>query len=311
MRMHKPAAALNILREVILGRELFDFAFREYSQRWKYKRPTPSDFFRTMEEASGVDLDWFWHGWFYTTDHVDISVDAVSQLRLDTKNPDIDFARLRDIENEKPEPLFVQRNREAGMKTWVETNPDVRDFYDEHDIFTVTNKERNAYKKFIDGLQPWQKRVFERAVKEDKNYYVIDFSNKGGLVMPILLDLHYVDGTKESKYLPAEIWRRSPKAVKHLHITDKELVRVEIDANWETADTNIENNIYPRRIIPSRVEAFKTKAKSGKVYRDIMQDCKTKLKEDEKEGKAEGSKTFQNLLNGCVIIEKEESDKGA
>ena len=92
----KPAAALNILRETILGRELFDFAFKEYATRWKYKRPTPSDFFRTMEEASGVDLDWFWRGWFYTTDHVDISLDSVYKLRLNTEDPDIDFARERE-----------------------------------------------------------------------------------------------------------------------------------------------------------------------------------------------------------------------
>lgn len=281
----KPATALNILREVVLGRDLFDFAFREYSQRWKFKRPTPSDFFRTMEEASGVDLDWFWHGWFYTTDHVDISVDAVYNMRMDTRNPDIDFARLRNLENEKPTPLFVQRNNEEGKKTWVEQNPDVTDFYDENDRFTVTNKERNAYNKFLKGLKPWEKRVFERAIAEDKNYYVIDFSNKGGLVMPILLELTFADGTKEEQYIPAEIWRRTPKAVKRLVVTDKEkeLVSVQIDPNWETADVDIENNMYPRRIIPSRVEAYKYKRTIGKTdaRRDIMQDIKTELKKDE------------------------------
>jgi hypothetical protein len=311
----KPASALNILREVILGRDLFDFAFKEYAQRWKFKRPTPSDFFRTMEEASGVDLDWFWHGWFYTTDHVDISVDAVYKMKMDSKDPDIDFARFRDLENEKPEPLFVKRNREEGKKTWVERNPDVRDFYDDHDRFTVTNKERNAYQSFLKGLKPWEKRVFERAVAENKNYYVIDFSNKGGLVMPILLELEYADGTKENKYLPAEIWRRTPKAVKHLHVTDKELVSVNVDPNWETADVDVENNMYPRRIIPSRVEAYKYKRSIGKnsASRDLMQDCKTKLKEDKEEGEesAEGEKPeFKNLLKGCMIIEdKEESKK--
>jgi hypothetical protein len=234
---------------------------------------------------------------------------------MDTKDPDIDFARFRDLENEKPEPLFVKRNREEGKKTWVERNPDVRDFYDEHDRFTVTNKERNAYQSFLKGLKPWEKRVFERAVAENKNYYVIDFSNKGGLVMPILLELEYADGTKENKYLPAEIWRRTPKAVKHLHVTDKELVSVNVDPNWETADVDVENNMYPRRIIPSRVEAYKFKRSIGKnsASRDLMQDCKTKLKEDKEEGEesAEGEKPeFKNLLKGCVIIEdKEESKK--
>jgi hypothetical protein len=207
----KPAAALNILREVILGRELFDFAFKEYSLRWKFKRPTPSDFFRTMEEASGVDLDWFWRGWFYSTDHVDISIDKVYQMRLDTRDPDIDYGRLRDIENDKPSSLFVERNKAEGKELWLDRNSDIRDFYDDNDRFTVTNKERNAYQKFLKGLKPWERKVFDRAVAEDKNYYVLEFSNVGGLVMPILLDLTYADGTKESQYIPAEIWRRHRK----------------------------------------------------------------------------------------------------
>ena len=279
----KPAAALNILREVILGRELFDFAFKEYAQRWKYKRPTPADFFRTMEEASGVDLDWFWRGWFYTTDHVDISLDKVYQLRLDTKNPDIDFNRLRDIEADKPMPLFVKRNKEEGKKLWVEENPDVTDFYDENDRFTVTNKERNAYNKFLKGLEPWERKTFERAIKEDKNYYVLEFSNLGGLVMPILLELTYEDGTKEEQYIPAEIWRRNHKHVQKLIVTEKgkNLVSVTVDPRWETADVDVENNNYPRRIIPSRIEVYKREKSKAKVSRDIMQDIKTELKKDD------------------------------
>jgi len=283
----KPAAALNILREVILGRELFDFAFQEYSERWMFKRPTPSDFFRTMEEASGVDLDWFWRGWFYSTDHVDISIDKVYKMRLDTKNPDIDYGRLRDIENDKPSSLFVERNKAEGKTLWVDRNKDVSDFYDENDRFTVTNKERNAYNKFLKDLKPWEREVFDRAIKEDKNYYVLEFSNKGGLVMPIILQLTYADGTTEDQYIPAEIWRRSPKNVRKLIVSDKnkELVSVVVDPGWETADVDVENNHYPRQIIPSRVEAYKAKKRTGKVNRDIMQDMKTELKTDEDEKK--------------------------
>ena len=147
--------ALTILRETILGRELFDFAFKEYSRRWMNKRPTPSDFFRTMEESSGVDLDWFWHGWFYTTDHVDISIDKVSVLQLDTQNPDIDFDRRRQEENDKPEPRFEELNRQEGRATWVELNGDVRDFHDENDRFTVTNKERNEYLQSLEDMEIW------------------------------------------------------------------------------------------------------------------------------------------------------------
>ncbi|WP_301003565.1 M1 family aminopeptidase [Arsukibacterium sp.] len=285
----KPAAALNILREVILGRELFDFAFKEYATRWKFKRPTPADFFRTMEEASGVDLDWFWRGWFYSTDHVDISLDKVFQLRLDTKNPDIDFQRQRQQELDKPVSLFVERNKAEGKVLWVDQNPDVRDFYDENDRFTVTNKERNAYNKFLHELEPWERKAFERAVAEDKNYYVLQFSNKGGLVMPILLQLNYADGSSEQQYIPAEIWRRSPKAVNKLIVTakDKVLLDVVVDPKWETADVDIENNFYPRRIVPSRIEAYKSEKSKAKVSRDIMQDSKTELKDPAKKSAAD------------------------
>ncbi|MBT0587901.1 M1 family aminopeptidase [Alteromonas oceanisediminis] len=286
----KPAAALNILRETILGRELFDFAFKEYAQRWKYKRPTPADFFRTMEEASGVDLDWFWRGWFYSTDHVDISLDSVYKLRLDTENPDIDFARERQAEKDKPLSLTDERNRAEGKQLWIERFSDITDFYDENDRFTVTNKERNAYQKFLKSLEPWERKAFERAVKEDKNYYVLEFSNQGGLVMPIILELTFADESTEMLRIPAEIWRRTPKAVSKLIVTekDKELISVTVDPRWETADVNVENNHYPRRIIPSRIEAYKSEPRSGKVYRDIMHDSKTELtSDDENDGETE------------------------
>ncbi|GAA0855042.1 M1 family aminopeptidase [Aliiglaciecola litoralis] len=276
----KPAAALNILRETILGRDLFDFAFKEYALRWKYKRPTPSDFFRTMEEASGVDLDWFWRGWFYTTDHVDISLDSVYQLRIDTRDPDIDFDRERQYEADKPMSLTDKRNREEGRTLWVDRFPDLKDFYDENDRFTVTNKERNEYQKFLHNLEDWERTAFERAVKEDKNYYVLEFSNKGGLVMPIILQLTFEDGSTEMMRIPAEIWRRTPKAVNKLIVTDKDrvLTSVAVDPHWETADVDVENNYYPRRFIPSRIEAYKSEKSDSKVRRDIMHDINTKVK---------------------------------
>ncbi|MDF2176683.1 M1 family metallopeptidase [Aliiglaciecola sp. CAU 1673] len=283
----KPAAALNILRETIMGRELFDFAFKEYARRWKYKRPTPADFFRTMEEASGVDLDWFWRGWFYSTDHVDISIDKIYKLRIDTEDPDIDFERRRLEEKNKPLSLTVERNRVEGIELWVDKNQDLDDFYDKNDRFTVTNKERNQYRKFLKDLEDWEREAFERAVKEDKNYYVMEFSNLGGLVMPIILQLDYTDGSSEMMRIPAEIWRRSPKAVKKLIVTDKdkELKQVTVDPRWETADVDVENNHYPRQIIPSRVEAYKAKKSDDLIRRDIMQDIKTKLKSDEEDKK--------------------------
>ena len=285
----KPAAALNILRETILGRELFDFAFKEYAQRWMYKRPTPSDFFRTMEEASGVDLDWFWRGWFYTTDHVDISIDRVYQLRLDTEDPDIDFARERQEELDKPKSLTDERNKAEGKELWVDRFSDISDFYDENDRFTVTNKERNSYNKFLKDLKPWERKALERAVAEDKHYYVMDFSNHGGLVMPIILEMTFTDGSTDMMRIPAEIWRRTPKAVSKLIITDKELASVTVDPRWETADVDTQNNHYPRQIIKSRIESYKSKPRSGKVYRDIMHDSTTELKTEEDDATEDGA----------------------
>lgn len=274
----KPTVALHILRETILGRELFDFAFKEYSRRWMFKRPTPADFFRTMEEASGVDLDWFWRGWFYTTDHVDISLDRIYQLRLDTKNPDIDYKRLRQEEQDKPVSVALEQDRKENTQLWVDRNKGIKDFYDDNDHFTVTNKERNSYRSFMKDLEDWERVALERAVKEDQNYYVLEFSNLGGLVMPILLELTFTDGSVDSLRIPAEIWRRTPKAVSKLIVTDKKLKQVVVDPRWETADTDIENNYYPRRIIPSRIEMFKNPDSTSLDSRDLMKDSKTKLK---------------------------------
>ncbi|HCA35337.1 MAG TPA: aminopeptidase [Gammaproteobacteria bacterium] len=289
----KPATAINILRETIMGRELFDFAFKEYSRLWAFKRPTPADFFRTMEEASGIDLDWFWRGWFYTTDHVDISLDRVYQMRMDTEDPDIDFSRQREFEKSLPPSLYVERNRAEGLLTWVERNPDVRDFYDDNDQFTVTNVERNRYNSFLEGLEDWEREVLDRAISEDLSYYIMEFSNHGGLVMPIILQFDYADGSSEEMRLPAEIWRRSPAAVKKLVVTEKEIVSVTVDPLQETADVDIENNYYPRRIIPSRIESFKSQGGGSLVGRDIMQDIKTELDTDEDEDEDEDEDTEQ------------------
>jgi hypothetical protein len=282
----KPTAALMILRETILGRELFDFAFKEYSRRWRFKRPTPADFFRSMEEASGVDLDWFWRGWFYSTDHVDLSIDRIWKLRLDTKNPDIDFDRRRQEELDKPASIVVERNR-GERKLWVEANPEIRDFYDDNDRFTVTNKERNEYQEFLGELEDWEAQAIERALAEDRHYYVLEFSNHGGLVMPLLLQLDFEGQESEMMRIPAEIWRRNAKTVKKLIVTDRELKGVVVDPHWETADVDMENNHYPRRIIPSRIEIFKTPEREGLEQRDIMQDIKTELKKEDETKQAE------------------------
>jgi hypothetical protein len=284
----KPSAALHILRETILGREKFDFAFKEYSRRWKFKRPTPTDFFRTMEEASGVDLDWFWRGWFYTTDHVDISLDRVFHMELNTEDPDIDFARLRADRDGEPAKVGVTANEAEGKVTWVERFPDIRDFYDENDIYTVTNKDRNSYKSFLDGLNDIDRRVFDRAVEEDAEYYALEFSNIGGLVMPIILGLEFNDGSVEKMYIPAEVWRKNPHNVSKLLVFEKgkELTQIVVDPDWETADADLENNYFPRRITPSRIEAYKASRGFSYARRDIMQDSTVELDTGDDEDEA-------------------------
>lgn len=268
----KPSAAIHLLRDTIIGRERFDFAFKEYSRRWKFKRPTPADFFRTMEEASGTDLDWFWRGWFYSTDHVDISLDSIYRLKVDTRDPDIDLARRRQERADEPEPVGIGLNEQQNLPIWVLENPGVTDFYDKNDEFTVTPKDTKGYKEFLDGLAPWERAAFERAVKEDANYYVLNFSNKGGLVMPVILGLTFKDGSTEKLSIPAEIWRRNAREVAKLLVypKGKELVQVVVDPDWETGDADIENNHYPRRIIPSRIEAFKDEQSKARVSRDLM-----------------------------------------
>jgi len=273
----KPATALNILRETIMGRELFDFAFKEYAQRWKFKRPTPADFFRTMEDASAVDLDWFWRGWFYTTDHVDLSIDAVHLYRPNSQNPDTEAAWERALDKEQPEFISESRNKDQ----WVRTHdkPELLDFYNEHDKFTATNADRNEYNKAQKDLETWQKDLLVNG----SNFYTIDFSNKGGLVMPILLDITYADSSTEQLYIPAEIWRKNSKKVSKLLIRDKEIKAIALDANWQTADVNINNNYWPARPIKSRFELYKKKKD------DMMRDYKEKLKplNDEAEHKEE------------------------
>ncbi|MDV6315864.1 M1 family metallopeptidase [Idiomarina sp. HP20-50] len=265
----KPATALNILRETIVGRELFDFAFREYARRWKFKRPTPEDLFRTLEDASGVDLDWFWRGWFYSTDHVDISLDAVRVLTINTQDPEIEKAWKKEQEKTEPKSLTTQRNADVNYK--IHQQPRLSDFYNEHDKFTVTNADRNEYNKFIEGLDEEQKAM----LKNGSNFYVLDFSNKGGLVMPILLDLHYEDGSKEHVRIPAEVWRRSPKSVSKLLIRDKTLQQVVVDPNWETADVDTTNNYWPARAIPSRIELFKRDDRKKSMMEDYNEELKS------------------------------------
>ena len=239
----KPATALTILRETVLGRELFDRAFREYAVRWRFKHPTPYDFFRTMEESSGVDLDWFWRGWFYSTDHVDIALDKVVRARLDGGDADAEAVERKRRRDAEPKSLTVMRNT---AKTVTERDPATRDFYDRIDPLDATAAERRKAAESLKDLTAEERTAL--AVKD--NFYRFSFSNRGGLVMPVILKMDFADGSSETARIPAEIWRTNAKAVTWQFVSAKTLVKAEVDPMWETADADRSNNVYAGLIEP-------------------------------------------------------------
>ena len=284
----KPAAALAVLRELVMGRELFDHAFREYANRWKFKRPTPADFFRTMEDASAVDLDWFWRGWFYGTDHVDIAVGEIREYQVSSQDPDIEFPLNRQAWDDRyPPSETAARDAAEGRRTRVERRPHLKDFYDENDRFVPTNKDRNDYKDFRAKLKPWELATFDRAVKAGEYVYFVDFRNLGGLVSPLPLRLTFADGSTRDMVVPAEVWRYNALEVTKLFIEKQRLVSVEFDPRHLTADANLRDNAMPRRVTPSRIELFRGRD-SG---RNQMLDALAELKSDDNKGapKADGT----------------------
>ena len=273
----KPATALVVLRETILGRELFDQAFKEYSVRWKFKRPTPYDFFRTMEEASGVDLDWFWRGWFFSTDHVDIALNNIHLASLDTLDPQVNLAADRvDFENE-PLILHDERNEEAMIETRVTERPELLDIYDAYDEFTPSDREIKDSQEVLEDLYDrndsdpeWKKKALVEAIEKDEGYYIFEFSNRGGLVMPIPLELTYEDGTKELIRIPVEVWRKNSKKTKWLKRSKLKITQAIIDPYWEIGDTQIENNYYPTRFIPARLKPRASRSNPKNLMQDLL-----------------------------------------
>ncbi len=281
----KPAAAFTVLRETVMGRELFDHAFKEYANRWKFKRPTPADFFRTMEDASAIDLDWFWRGWFYSTDHVNVGISDIREYKISSQDPDIEFPLNREQDaKDHPEPVGVTRNREEGRTTYFQRNPELADFYNENDPFTVSNKDRNTYRDFLKGLDDWERETLERALADDEFVYFVDFENKGGLLTPLPLVISFEDGSTEEMMVPAEIWRRNGQMVTKLLIRPKRITEIALDTRNETPDTDRSDNTFPPKIRRSRLELYKAKDET----RDLMADMLVELKEDGKDGAGSG-----------------------
>ena len=234
----KPATALNILRETIMGRDLFDHAFKTYSKRWMFKHPTPEDFFRTMEDASAVDLDWFWRGWFYTTDFVDIGINSFKKYSISTSPPD-------------------------KVKEMVEGYGINSDEMIES-IYMLEDKDDQT----INKLRQERLKVLEDYLKENnsdseipKYFYEIGFEKPGGLVMPIIVKYTYADGSSDIVKYPVQLWRKNLDQVYKVVTSDKEIIEVTLDPNFETSDVNMNNNNWPRKEIKSKFKLFKEKIK--------------------------------------------------
>lgn len=250
----KPATALNILRETIMGRELFDHAFKTYSERWAFKHPTPADFFRTMEDASAVDLDWFWRGWFFTNDHVDISLNDVQWFQIDTRDPEVEKPFASNKKAGEHIDISYERNAPNAENTVVGSDPVARDFYNSYDKFAVTEEDKAAQEKYLARLDDEQKEK----IHGGQNFYQLKLSNVGGLVMPVILEWVYADGTSEIERIPAEIWLRSDEVTK-VFVKEKEVVGVNLDPYQETADVDMNNNNWPPQMPPSRFKVYKSK----------------------------------------------------
>ena len=250
----KPATALNILRETIMGRELFDYAFKEYSRRWAFKHPSPADFFRTMEDASGVDLDWFWRGWFYSTDHVDIALDEVKWYQIDTQNPEVEAAFDRGAAAREPADIALIRDEEFIPTSYIEADPTLNDFYTTTDPFMVLELDKVEYEERLAYLSDEEKAL----LASGKNYYEITFRNEGGLVMPLILQFEYEDGTQEIRRIPAEIWKMSEPTVTKVFMTEQPAAQITLDPMLETADVDMDDNYWPPRPQPTRFELFKS-----------------------------------------------------
>ena len=243
-----------------MGRELFDHAFKTYSQRWMFKHPSPADFFRTMEDASAVDLDWFWRGWFYTTDHVDIALDEVQWYRLDTKNPEVELAAKKKERAASPRDITTIRNEEAITRTQDEIDPSLRDFYSSYDPLEATILDQEEYNDYLSTLNATEKEL----VRAGNNFYEITFRNLGGLVMPLIVEFEFTDGSKELHSIPAEIWRKNSEVVTKTFIHKKMVKAIALDPFLETADIDTSNNHYPKRQQLNRFELYKQKAQRKK-----------------------------------------------
>jgi hypothetical protein len=237
----KAAAGLFMLRETVMGRELFDRSFKEYARRWAFKHPKPADFFRTMEDASAVDLDWFWNGWFYSTDVNDQSIDQVKWYKMRTEEKTLEKdvkVKSGDLSAKDGDKKFDNFNRGP-------------------EPFSLINTDPRMYGEFRGTID--DKAIISKL--QGKNIYEVTLSNKGGLVMPVVIQWNYKDGSKEIERLPAEIWRLNESKVTKAFVKEKEVESIILDPNQEVMDVNAADNVFPKKEATSKFDDFKNKSK--------------------------------------------------
>ena len=241
----KPATGLNILRETIMGHELFDHAFKTYANRWKFKHPTPEDFFRTMEDASAVDLDWFWKGWFYATDVVDLGIKNVKQFYVteDATKENAASVNRRGRRMPNSGPMIYLVNSESS-----ELKPESKTALETEKVMALNdylNKNYSAEEK--------------AALKNPKYFYEVEFDKPGSLMMPIIVELQFEDGTSETHKFPVQIWRRNNTTAKRVFATEKKVVKIQLDPKLETADIDVTNNTWPKEAVVDKFEQIEKK----------------------------------------------------
>jgi hypothetical protein len=247
----KPATGLVILRETILGRELFDYAFKEYARRWAFKHPEPADFFRTMEDASGVDLDWFWRGWFYDIQPVDIALDSVKSFVINDK------ARIANSKKPEMQSMTQINNIKAGIDYVVVRDTALQDFYYKNPEQLL---EELPYK--TNNVEPASDSLL--GVYKNTYLYELSLSNKGGLVMPLIIQWNYADGTSEIDRISVHIWRKNEQKVVKSFLKNKEVISIQLDPYLETSDIDVTNNVWNKSVAPSRFELWKNKSGGGR-----------------------------------------------
>ncbi len=264
----KPATGLNILRETIMGRQLFDYAFKTYAQRWAFKHPEPADFFRTMEDASAEDLDWFWRGWFYGTEPCDISLDSVKAVQYDANLTVVPTKFARDTTLDKPalnafEDINKIRNRQdTSVHFLTDADTSLQDFYWRYDRGIVAYDSVYKYRK-----APAVYEVLSDSVTQSyagKYLYQLSFTNKGGLVMPVIVEFVYADGARDTIRIPAQVWRKDERHFNKVFLTNKPVAAINLDPLRETADTDLGNNSWPSVPVPGKFAVYKEKLRAAR-----------------------------------------------